>query len=835
MFDNYLPSPGVFDELMAGPGNIRPQWKLFRAAVESIGRTEMSRRWTHIQRLVHKNGIAYSGYTDPHGQPRPWKLDALPMLIAGAEWRVISAGLQQRAQLLDLILKDLYGSQELLKPNLIPPEILYLHPGFWRPCHGVSTPNDRQLLNYAADLARSPDGRWWVLADRTEAPSGAGFALENRIVMSRMLPDIFHRNHVERLAPYFLALRETLHSLAPSSQENPRIVLLSAGQKNANYFEDAYLARYLNFTLVEPDDLAVRNNQVMLKTLGGLMPVQVLMRRPNSEDCDPLELSPQSPQGVTGLLQSIRDGKVTVCNPLGSGLVESPVFMAFLPQLCQHLLGEDLMLPGVATWWCGRQAGLDYVIKNIDALVIKRAFRQRGQDLHFNHQLNSIPREERIKAIQANPKMFVGQEKVNRSSTPAWSNGQLKPSRVTLRSFLVASEDSYTVMQGGLARVAIGSANNSSILSGETSKDVWVVSESEVNQISLLPTTNRQLPLKRGGAELPSRVADNLFWLGRQLERADAGARLIRAVTVRLTGEADAQEVVELPVLIRAMAGMGGIEPGFAVEEMRGLLPSLEAFLPQTIFDMDQPGSLRSVITQMLGSGSRVRDRLSVDSWGILNGMYQHFQPSEDGVTDLADVLSLVNDVIMDLAAFAGMAGESMTRTQSWRFLDLGRRLERAMQLIGLLKSTIADPANVHTPMLEAVLEVADSSMTYRNRYLADVQFNAVLDLLVTDEINPRSVAYQLVCLAEHVDQLPRDRSQPLYNSEQRLAMTCLHAVRLINVNDLAELHILGDEDPLDELLSDLESWLPKLAESISHKYLIHAGTAQQLAEIRPE
>ncbi len=363
VFQDYAPPGGVYDELLDDGRAPRRHLQTFLDSINRLPRAELSRRWELARRTVQENGLTHSGYGDPADQPRPWELDAIPLVISSNEWGSVSAALQQRSRVLNLALRDLYGPQRLVRDGVLPPELIFAHPGFLRPLHGQPLPDDCFLHMYAADLARSPDGKWWVLADRTEAPSGLGYALENRVVISRMLPDVFHQCQVQRLVPFLIHVQEMLRGLAPQQKDNPHVVLLSHGPTSPNYFEDSYLARYMGYTLVEGGDLAVRNSQVMLKTLGGLQPVDVILRRQNSQDCDPLELGANSSLGIAGLTQAVRSGNVRVANALGSGLVESAAFMAFVPKLCQVLLREDLLMPSVASWWCGQPNSLAYVLK----------------------------------------------------------------------------------------------------------------------------------------------------------------------------------------------------------------------------------------------------------------------------------------------------------------------------------------------------------------------------------------------------------------------------------------------------------------------------------------
>lgn len=835
VFQDYVPPLGVYDEYLTDSHQTRPHLKSFIDSINRLRRDEFARRWEQAQRTVQENGFAYNGYAAPSDRPRPWELDAIPLLISPSEWESVSAALRQRAHVLNLVLQDLYGEQTLLKTGVLPPEIVFSHPGFLRPYHGQQLAQDCFLHFYAADLARGPNGNWWVLDDRTEAPSGLGYALENRIVISRMLPEIFHHCQVQRLAPFFIAMQETLRSLAPQQLTNPRVVLLSHGPTSPNYFEDAYLARYLGYTLVEGGDLAVRKNQVMLKTLGGLLPADVIVRRQNSNDCDPLELGSTSDLGIAGLTEAARAGKIGIANALGSGLVESAAFMAFMPELCRAMLDEDLLMPGVPSWWCGQPDGLDHVLKNLDKLIVQPAFRRRGFDGPTRAALGEMSRQTLAETIRANPVGFAAQEKVTRSSIPVWRQN-LQPAHLAMRAYLVSSDGSYAVMPGALARTSWSlDPLELSIRKGEGSKDVWVLADGPVDHVTLLEEPGSAISLRRSGTELPSRSADNIFWLGRQLERAEASARLLRSAASRMSGETRSTSEFEVPVLLRCLAEQGQIEPGYAVEDMRDGLPAIEQVLRTAVFDSTQSACLRCVLDELVRLGSIVRDRLSLDAWRIIHRIDEGFRPAKNGATSLFDLLAMTDNLVTELAAFSGITMESMTRTQAFRFLELGRRLERSLQVIRLVKNCFIPLPEVHRPVFETVLEVADSLMTYRSRYLANLQLAAVLDLLITDETNPRSLAYQFVQLAEHVEQLPREQMQSEYTTEQRLAMSLLHSVRLLDIQEVSEAHCVGEYASLKHLADSWETQLPMLSDAISHRYLVHAAPAHQLADISPQ
>ncbi len=836
LFASYAAAPAAWDEARDPSGALRTHWQAIVNKLATFGSPELSRRQDHAQRMLRENGVAYNAFGDPREAMQGWELDALPLLIPAAEWKQVAAGLDQRARLLNMVLADLYGGQDLLKRGLLPPEFLYSNPGFARALHGQRLPDNRYLILYGADLTHAPDGRWMVVADRTEAPSGAGYALENRIVMSRMLPDIFHESQVERLASYFISLRETLQALARQRRDNPRIVLLSPGPSHPHYFEDAYLARYLGYTLVEGGDLAVRNNQVALKTLGGLLPVDVILRRVHDLDCDPLELRGNSPLGVAGLVQAARSGNVIIANALGSGLLESPALLPFLPSLAQALLSEDLQIPSVQTWWCGNSADRQYVLEHLDNLVIVPAFNAVQREPIVGGNLSQKAREELVGAIITRPAMYAARERIARSQAPVWQPGGAHAAQVYLRAYLVATQDSYTTMHGGMTRVVWPRSGASGGTLVEGRKDAWILAAGPVKEVSLLSAGTQPIVLRRSGAELPSRVADNLFWLGRHVERAEGAARLLRTILVRLTSESQLANISELPVLLRCAADQGQIEPGFVVEGMSQQLPKIEKALPSVVFDERQVGSLRFTITAMQRVASIVRDRISLDSWRIISRVYDNFRPPRRGTqVDLSDLLVMLNQVVLDLTAFSGLVMESMTRAQGWRFLDIGRRTERSLNIISLLTNSMIESRHDDSAVLEAILEVGDSLMTYRSRYLSNLQQAAVLDLLMTDESNPRALAYQLAALHEHVENLPRDRSQPQRSAEQRIVMSLLHSVRMVDVETLCDLEHGGRRNHLERFLARLGQQLPKLADVIAHRYLIHTGPPQQLSDILPE
>ena len=596
----YESSEGVFDETVSRDGGLRPHWRTFFEQMDGIGPVEVRRRWEEAQRLIRENGVTYNIYGDPRGMERPWELDPVPLLVAADDASTVEAGLVQRARLLDLVLADLYGRQTLLTSGLLPPDLVFGNPGYLRPCRGVAVPGGRYLHLYAADLARSSDGTFHVLRDRTQAPSGAGYALENRIVLARMLPETFRDCRVHRLAPFFRTFRESLRSIAPANRENPRVVLLTPGPFNETYFEHAFLARYLGYTLVEGNDLTVRDNRVFLKLLGGLQPVDVILRRLDDDFCDPLELRGDSFLGVPGLLQAVRAGTVAVANALGSGLIESPALLAFLPALCRHLLVEDLKMRSVPTWWCGDPSSLKHVLDNFSRMVIKPTFPGHKGHTVFVERLDAEKRGGLADRIRARPIDYVGQEALPLSTAPVLVGDRLLPRPILIRVFLTASGSTFAAMPGGLTRVA--STDDSPIVSmqkGSGSKDTWVLSAGPVSPFTMLSTTALPVELSRDGGDLPSRAADDLFWLGRYAERAEGTLRLFRAIFVRLTEKSGLIEVPELPALLRALGEQMKIVPGFDGPGADDRIDATLEGLLSALFDEDRRGSLARTIESL--------------------------------------------------------------------------------------------------------------------------------------------------------------------------------------------------------------------------------------------
>jgi uncharacterized circularly permuted ATP-grasp superfamily protein/uncharacterized alpha-E superfamily protein len=810
----------AYDEMSADGVTPRPHWAHLMESLQAIGHEELGRRWARAERRIRENGITYNIYGDPLGASRAWQIDIVPLLIPAGEWRHIEAGIIQRARLLNLLLEDLYGTQTLVAKGHFPAALLYANPAFLRPLVGVRVPSHSYLHVLAVDLARSPDGEWWVLADRTQAPSGSGYALENRTIVSDVLPDLFRTSNVLRLAPFFRAQREALTNL--SQRDNPRIVLLTPGPLNETYFEHSYIARYLGFTLVQGADLTVRKRRVYLKTVDGLEQVDVILRRVDDSFCDPLELRGDSLLGVAGLVDAIVAGNVQVANALGSGLIETAAIMPFLPGLASQLLGEKLKLPSVATWWCGQKYALDWVLDHLDSVVVKPAFPTRGMEPVFGAELPSAEKGKFAEQLRARPYEYVAQEQVALSTAPVWDNGRLDSRSVVLRTYVLNTGGGWIAIPGGLVRVAEAEGSVVSMQRGGHSKDAWVLWDSPVDTFSMLRPRNEPVELRRVSRVVPSSVADNAFWLGRYVERAENIARILRAIIPRVRRAEEA----ERGCLIRLHGCLESRHSKLPKpRHRRPTSPELEQEITSLLTDAKRPDSLASTLAEISRIGGNIRERLSADMMYLIGQLRDSLQLGQG--TAFMEFPAMLTDCLELLSAFSGMERENINRGLGWLFMTIGRRLERAIYLARQLREITPPLSEQDWSLLECLLEVADSSMTYRARYYTTLQPLAVLDVLMADETNPRSLDFQLSHLADLYQKLPRHL--PVDLKAMRGALALLRSFDLQKLKySLPGAAATNGSDGLSGLanfLLELGRLLPSWSNNLSSRYFSHART----------
>lgn len=828
--DYPVPESG-YDEMWAAPGVLRPHWRELVRFLEETGGEELERRHTEVQRLLQADGVTYNTYGDPHGAPRRWLVDTVPLMMTGEEWSVLAAGLEQRSRLLNALLADLYDRRMALRQGWLPPELVYAFPGFLHPCYQALPAGSRWLIFHGVDLARGPDGAFRIYGDRTQSPSGAGYTLENRIILARALPMLYRDAPLRRLASFLEAERATLARLARHNPENPHVVLLTPGPNSPVYFEHAYLANYLSLSLVEGEDLAVRDGRVWLKTLGGLRPVDVILRLVADAYCDPLELRGDSLLGVPGLLQATRGGHVALANALGSALVENPGLAPFLPLLCRQLLGEDLKLPSLSTWWCGDPSGCEHVLANLEELVVRSIL--PDQPCWQGSRLDAAARAQLADRIRAAPHLYVGQESLPLSTAPVLEEGRLRPRPVMLRGFTVAENDGYRVMPGGLARVSSGlDTLQAAVQQGGISKDWWVLAPTPQKHVSLLRQSYGPIFVTRDGSDLPSRVADNLYWLGRYSERLDGTARLLREALGRLLEwEQDNTDERCLDDLLDAL----DIPAPPVAESPRARFFTLRQALLGLMVNADHPDGLQVILAGMLRTGRAVRNHLGDDSWRLLNRLQQHIQEPPPGL-GARQARELLEEILTMLAGFCGLNNETLPHHQGWLFLDIGRHLERVLRTLDLFHLAFITARNPGVPLWEVVLAITDNLTAYRRRYRSALHPTAIIDLLLFDEDNPRAVGYQLRRLQRHIGRLHQASSSPYRSAEERLILEATATLQLADIDALADLcpdstHANAE---LSRLLDALRRPLLELSDALTHSHFSHAEVPRQLIAMKP-
>lgn len=832
LVDQYLPLPGTYDEMRTSEGEVRPHWRYLLETLRALGPAGLEDRWREARRLIQDNGVTYNVYGDPRGVSRPWDLDLVPLLLRSDEWAVLERGLMQRAELLNLILLDLYGPRDVIRRGLLPPELVYGYPGYLLPCHGIRPAGDRPLVHYAADLTRAPDGSWRVIGDRSQSPSGAGYALENRVVLSRVLPSLFRDSHVHRLAGFFRSMRRTLTRLAPRREEHARVVVLTPGPSNEAYFEHAYLANYLGYTLVQGADLSIRDGALWLRTIGRLERIDAVLRRVDDPWCDPLELKESSLLGVPGLLQAARAGNLTLANAVGSGVLEHPGLMAFLPELCRSLLGEDLLLEGIPTWWCGNPKDLPRVLENLGRLVIKPVSGPGAGRLLFGADLSAAERAALAARMRAEPHRYVAQEQVSPSTSPALIGTAIEPRPTVLRSFLVSEEEGYAVLPGGLSRVAL--STDTAMVSnqlGGLGKDTWVLASEPERQETLLVSSDSLSPAVVRDSEVSSRVADNLFWIGRYAERAEGLVRLLRITIFKLSERSSFAREDEAACCVRSLLAALTRQtltfPGFvgegAAERLRSPVPEMLSL----ISDPARVGGLPQTLQALGHAAWSVRDRLSTDTWRVVNDIEARLRAlTKRPPKELAGALDELDPLVTSLVAFSALTQENMTHSEGWYFLEAGRRLERGSNLATLLRSTLvpASGDSEEALVVEAVLGVTDSLITYRRRYQAGTRVGALLDLVFQDETNPRALAYQLVKLERLVAEMPRTELAAGRTPAEKLVLRALTGVRLTEIDQLVRAGAAeaGERNDLEDMLAAVSADLAAISDALTAQYFRH-------------
>ncbi len=865
--------PDGYDALRTPSGEVRGPWVRVEGTLRELGLDELRQRRRESDRLLDEDGVTFNG-TSPAGPvlaptptptptPTPaavpgasahergrtgrrWALDPVPALLTSDEWGVIERGVIERTELLNLVLADLYGPRDLLRHGLVPAELLFSDPAFLRACDGIAIEGPVQLVTAGFDLARGTDGEHLVLADRAQAPAGAGYALQNREVTSRVFPSLYRDSEVHRLAPFFRALRTALVAAAPPDVDDPRVVVLSPGPLSGTAFEHALLARHLGYTLVEGADLAVRRGRVWLRSLGRHEPVHVILRRLDPEFCDPVELRPDSQLGVPGLVDACRRGTVSVVNPLGSGVLENPGLAPFLPGVARALLGTDLALASAGAWWCGDDDGRAHVLAHLDRLVLRRVGRTSDGRLHAPIEGATLGAEERdeLRArIEAEPRRWTGTRRIDLGTTPTLTDAGLESRPSVLRTFTVARGDSYAAMPGGLTRVLPDAVVRIAPDTSLTAKDTWVLASEPERLTGFWLQGGPAVEAVAPEGSMSSRAAENLFWLGRYAERAETLIRLLRVVGDRRNdfqhGSNPAGRAA-LGVLLHALAEVTGTAPeGTGPGPASGALPSAEESgdeLRSLVVDATRPGSLAHAAQRLIDAAQSVRDQLPSDTWPLLTTLDHELLGPAATTYPRGVGRATLSRALQALLALSGLATESMVRDPGWHFMEAGRRPERGVGLALLLRSTVVTARDAATDSLvfESVLSAAESIITYRRRYRSHAQLETLLDLLVLDPGNPRSLAHQVGHLAAAVDALPDHDPEGRLSPAGRLVLTTATVVRVADTQELARPQLDGDERPaLATFLDGQVDGLRATADAISAAHFspilpqrpLHLGT----------
>lgn len=781
---DYALQQGVADELFDSAGAMRPVWVPFIDQLRRLTPEDCAAHFARGDQYLRDAGVYFRQYSADPQQERAWPLSHIPVLLHKTEWQMICTGLEQRAELLERVVADLYGEARLVQDGHLPPELVARNPEWHRPLAGIAPVSGHFLHFLAFEIGRSPDGSWLVLGDRTQAPAGAGFALENRRATARIFPEPFPRKNVQRLAGFFRAFRAAMDELPGA--EGRRNAILSPGPGNDTYFEHAYIARYLGLMLLEGEDLIVENGRVQVRTVSGPLDVGVLWRRLDAAYADPLELDEASRIGTPGLLHALRQSSVNVVNALHSGILETRAFLAFMPKISEVLLGEPLLLPNIATWWCGQQSERAYVKQNADRMFIGEALSRGlpfdiGRPSAIGGTLQGAPAPDLSGWIDAYGINLVGQEAVTLSTTPAWVDGRLLPRPMSIRVFAARTRDGWTFLPGGYARIGrSGDATALSMQRGGSVADVWIMQDQSVADETLF---DRGSFRREDTGTLPSRAADNLFWLGRYIERTEGAVRLLRAYQLRLAEASTADDM--------------------RLQRVADLIRALE-------IDVSKP--LRVALDPMLHAASvcagKVRDRFSVDGWAALSDLTSSLVTLTDDIEEGDESARVLRILLRKISGFNGLVHENMHRTSGWRFLTLGRAIERADGAASVLAAFAGSEAAAGLP--EIALEYGDSYITHQRRYRIDPTLETVIDLMALDVNNPRSIRYQVTIMRSIAETLPFARRHGRAS-----------AVLSVLLPLEAELAVADPSDLTHDQLSDLRAHMADLSNRLSTAYLV--------------
>ncbi|MCL5127949.1 circularly permuted type 2 ATP-grasp protein [Algibacter sp. L4_22] len=837
LFQNYFTDHKNYDEVLKSNNKINPNWDNLLSNLTKAGPEELISRQKEINWLMDENGVTYNVYNDPKGLHRAWDLSVIPFLIHDKEWQTIEKGLIQRAELLNLILKDIYGKRELIKNGIVPQEVLFAHRGFLRQCDQIQYNTSKNLLIHATDLARGPDGRMWVVNDRTEAPSGLGYALENRFALNKVAPNLFSGINVKQPSGFFQDYNQMLIDAAPKNVANPNIVILTSGPHNETYFEHAYMSSFLGYSLVKGNDLVVRNGKVWMKSLKELKQVHVILRRVDDAYMDPLELREDSYLGIAGILDVIRQKNVSIVNPIGSGVLENSGLIPFMNAISKYFLKEELLLPQIASWWCGQEKERDHVFKNIEKYVVKRIDRSNRESIYFCEFLDEAELNKLKEEILANPYRFVAQDKIKFSTAPDFIKDKLEPRKIMCRTFAIAKKDSYSIMPGGLVRVASEREDlRVSNQRGGVSKDFWIVTDKVQNHFHNYAWDNTFRNQVSDMNDLPSHTAENLFWSGRYLGRTLITSRLLRMCLNKMQSsqfDKSKDPSESLKIIFEAVTNITSTLPGFVGKGKEEVLKNPLKELNSLILDNFKMGSLAQTLGSFNNSYYTLRNLWSKDMWRVFDGikkLWNKYDKTKE--YSVSSLLKLLDSTTTRLIAFMGLIEESILVDQGLLLYFIGLQTEQASLTIEKCRSLIVAKydEDLEYEMLEALLSSHESLNIYRYSYRSYLSVENVIKLVLLNDKYSRSLTYQLSRILKDIGKLPLPKGITDNSKCYNLIKEANQLISNSKIEQLLELDEHGAiRGNLDDLLSELSELLHQTSLSISDTYFNHSYQQTQL------
>ncbi len=815
--------------MLTGNGEVRQHWRPIYDAIEKMGIGRLSDMQQDIDWLLKENGVTYNVYDDPEGLNRPWRLDPLPFLCPAPEWEKLQQALLQRTHLLNLIYRDIYGEQRLIREKILPPEIIFTHPGYLRPVVGTERPHNRDIHICSADISRGSDGKFWLIADRTQAPSGMGYVLENRLVMRSVSDRYFGRLTRRRLYPFYTAFKKRIEALNPRGVSNPLSVLLTPGPYNETYFEQAYLSAYLGMVLVQGGDLLVRNGRLWIKTLEGLRQVDTMLRRVDDLYCDPLELLPSSRLGVPALTEAIRHDRVALLNPLGTGVLESAGLMPFMQSICSYFLDEELQLPQVASWWCGQEKERSYVLEHLDQMIIRRTDRREHPAIIHGGKLSSGELETLKAEIETYPWRFVGQEDIGFATVPSFTGKGLEPRHFVLRSYAQSQEDGYTMLPGGLVRCAEDAhPYQISGQRGGVSKDLWI--PDQVSELREPPDFCKISVTPYFHEILTSLKAEHFYWMGRYLARTIETIRLIRATlkaAINLSPQAKEEMESAREYIFSALTHMTMTYPGFVGPHEMPVDPVAE--IESILFDAGRTGSLASTLQMLSRSNLHLRYILPLEAWKLFAGMMEQWQKKEKkeihGVRMMSDVL---DTLLVSLLAYKALIEETLIREEGLRLYRIGKRIETSLLLISRSRSMLVPRLDTQAEyyLLEALLSSGEVVNAYRSSYHSSYEVRHVMELLLFDQRFPRSLHNLLSKILKDLYKLPRPTKQNQLCPYEKPFFSAFAKLKLADIGLLESVdESSGVRRELDTLLAELYDMLTQGSDLLTQTYFSHTQT----------